>query len=106
MRTFAAILILLSVSFAQQSAPATAHTVRWDASVPGATKESQKGRIQKNVTSGSAQVSALAEITPARRFVEPPMEGGYDVACIVVGIQNTSKQIIHIDPSLIRLRIV
>lgn len=105
MRTLSAIFILLSLSFAQSTAPA-ANVVRWDASAPGATKESQKGRIQKNVRSSAAEVSALSEIRPARNFVEPPMEGGYDVACVVIGIQNVSKQPLHIDPSQITLRIV
>jgi hypothetical protein len=34
------------------------------------------------------------------------MEGGYEVACVVIGIQNVSKQPIHIDPSQITLRVV
>jgi hypothetical protein len=106
MKTLAAIFTLLAVSFAQSNAPGTSRTVHWDASAPGATKETQKGRIQKNVRSNIAEVSALAEITNARRFVDPPMEGGYDVACIVIGIQNTSKQTLHIDPSLITVRVV
>ena len=106
MRTLSAIFILLSLSLAQNTPPAAGTVVRWDASAPGATKESQKGRIQKNVRSAVAEVSALAEVTPARRFVDPPMEGGYEVACVVIGIQNMSKQPIHIDPSQITLRVV
>lgn len=106
MRTLSAIFILLSLSFAQSNAPASGNVVRWDASVPNATKETQKGRIQKNVRSSTAEVSAMAEIIPARHFAEPPMEGGYEVACVVIGIQNKSQQPIHIDPSQITLRVV
>lgn len=106
MKTLSAIFILLSLSFAQSNPPAAGNVVRWDPSLPGAIKESQKGRVQKNVRSNTVEVSAMSEIRPARNFVEPPMEGGYDVACVVIGIQNMSKQPIHIDPNLITLRIV
>lgn len=105
MRTLSAIFVLLTLSFAQDNVPATTSTLRWDASAPGATKETQPGRIQKNVTSSSATVSALAEVSSARRFIQPPMDGGYEVVCIVIGIRNTSQQAIHIDPSRITLRV-
>ena len=105
MKTLAAILILLPCVFAQTSTTATGNSVHWDGGAPGASQQLQDGRTQKTVKSNSATVAAIADLTSARQFVDPPMDGGNEVSYILIGIQNTSAQPVRIDPGAIMLRV-
>jgi hypothetical protein len=105
MKIFAAILILVSFSFAQDAAPATSR-VEWDPSTPDAMKQLPDGRTQRTAKNNLALVSVIADVASARRFVDPPADGGADVTYVVIGIRNTSQQGIHIDPNTITLRAV
>jgi hypothetical protein len=105
MRTLAAFVISLSVSFAQESAPAR-NRVEWNPSVPYATKKLPDGRTQRTVATKSAAVSVIADLVPARRFLDPPLDGGPDITYVVVGIRNSSRQAFNIDPATITLRVV
>ena len=105
MKTAILTFLLVSLAMAQDAAPA-AKRVEWNPASPGAVKELPDGRTQKTVRSDTVAVSAISDVVSARRFVEPPADGGNDVTYIVVGIQNTSKQPIRLDPSLMTLRVV
>src|SRR2546423_8419058 len=105
MKYVTATVFLLSLALAQSSAPAT-NQVQWNPSARGASKDLPDGRVQKTVATNSAAVSAIADVTYARRFVDLPADTGSEVAYVAVGIQNLSKQTIHINPSLIELRVV
>ena len=105
MKHLIGILILVSFALAQNSVPPSSR-VEWKASAGGAAKDLPDGRTQKTVASSSATVSAIADVTNSRRFIDPPMEGGNQVAYVAIGIQNTSKETIHIDPSSISLRLL
>jgi hypothetical protein len=105
MKILATAFILLCAAFAQNAAPAN-NRVEWNSSAAGALKELPDGRIQRTAMSNAAAVSAIADVTAARRFVDPPADGGGDVTYIVIGIQNRSQQTVHIDPSSISLRVV
>ncbi|MCI0352951.1 MAG: hypothetical protein L0Z53_26310 [Acidobacteriales bacterium] len=58
------------------------------------------------MTGGSATVSVITDLAPARSFLDPPVEGGPDVAYVVIGIRNNSKQSFTIDPSQVTLRVI
>jgi hypothetical protein len=104
MKTAIVAFLLVGLAMAQDAAPAK--RVEWNPAAPGAIKELPDGRTQKTVRSETVAVSAISDVVSARRFVEPPADGGKDVTYIVVGIQNTSKQPIRLDPSLMTLRVV
>jgi hypothetical protein len=103
MKTAGAILILLAFAVAQTVAPTR---VEWNASAPGALKELPDGRAQRTVAIPSAAISVIADITSARRFIDPPTDGGENVTYVVIGIRNTSQQTVHLDPGTITLRVV
>jgi hypothetical protein len=105
MRSLATTLILLSVSFAQDSAPA-GNRVEWNPSAPDAIKQLPDGRTQRTARTNSAMVSMIADVVSARRFVDPPADGGAEVTYVVIGIRNLSQQGVHIDPNGITLRAV
>lgn len=105
MKTLAIVLILVSTAFAQDAAPA-GNRVEWDASAPDAMKQLPDGRTQRTARNNAATVSVIADVVSARRFVDPPADGGADVTYVVIGIRNTSQQGIHIDPNTITLRAV
>jgi len=46
------------------------------------------------------------DVTAAKRFLDPPSDGGRELTYVVVGIQNTSQQPIRIDPNAISLRVL
>ncbi|MCI0352952.1 MAG: hypothetical protein L0Z53_26315 [Acidobacteriales bacterium] len=105
MKAVAVVFLLLSVAFAQNAVP-TATRVEWNPSAPGSLKELPDGRVQRTVTGAGAGVSVIVDVVPARRFIDPPADGGADVTYVIIGIQNTSRQPVHIDPSRITLRAV
>jgi hypothetical protein len=105
MRSVAATFILLSLSFAQENTTAGPR-VEWNPSAPGATRELPDGRTQRTVATKSAAVSVIADLVPARRFLDPPLDGGPDVAYVVIGIRNNSQQTFNLDSATITLRVV
>lgn len=105
MKILAFVFLLVSLALAQTAAP-TGNRVEWNASDPNAIKEQANGQVQKTVASTQASVSAMIDVTAAKRFLDPPAGDGPDVTYVVVGIQNTSQQPLRIDPAAITLRIV
>ena len=105
MKMLAVVLILVSAAFAQDAAPA-ASRVEWDPAAPDAMKQLPDGRTQRTAKNNLAMVSVIADVASARRFVDPPADGGADVTYVVIGIRNTSQQGVHIDPNTITLRAV
>jgi hypothetical protein len=105
MKSFASVLLLLSFAAAQTAAP-TGNRVEWNASAPNATQEQPNGQVQKTVASSQASVSAMMDVTAAKRFLDPPSDGGGELTYVVIGIQNTSQQPIRIDPNSITLRVL
>jgi hypothetical protein len=105
MKPLAGMLLLVSLASAQ-SQPSLAGRIEWNPSAQGASKRLPDGRVQKTVASKLTTVSAIAAVINARRFLDPPMEGGPNVAYIAIGIKNTSKDVIHIEPSSISLRVL
>lgn len=105
MRICASVLLLLSLAAAQTAAP-TANRVEWNPSAPNATQEQPNGQVQKTVASEAVSVSAILDVTAAKRFLDPPAGDGPDVTYVVIGIQNTSQQPIRIDPNSISLRVL
>lgn len=105
MKILAAFFLLLSLAFAQSTAP-TSNRVEWNPSAPDAVKELANGQTQKTVASGAASVSAMMDVTTAKRFMDPPGDGGREVTYVVIGIQNTSEQPIRIDGKTVTLRVV
>ena len=100
-------LVVLITSFAfAQDAPPAGKRVDWDPAAPGASKDLPDGRSQRTASSPNARVSALPGVAPARRLIDPTLDGGDDVTFIGVAIQNISKQPLRIDPSKITLRAI
>jgi hypothetical protein len=105
MRIFATAVLLFSVAAAQTDAPA-GKRVEWNPSRPEALKELPNGQTQKNAESDSIVVSAMMDVTSAKRFTDPPSDGGQAVTYIVIGVQNASQQSVRVDPGSITLRVV
>src|SRR5205823_1805774 len=84
MKHLIGILMLIPLALAQNSAPPS-NRVEWKSSSRGAAKDLPDGRTQKTVASSSATVSAIADVTNSRRFIDPPMEGGNQVAYVAIG---------------------
>src|SRR4051812_45828431 len=103
MKRLPIVFFLVSLALAQSTTPG-GNRVEWNPSSPDALKELPDGRAQKNVASSFAVVSAIAEVTSAKHFIDPPADGGRDVTYVVIGVQNTSQQPLQIDPGLISLR--
>lgn len=105
MKILASLFLLASLAFAQTSAP-TANRIEWNASAPNATQEQPNGQVQKTVASPEASVSAMMDVTAAKRFLDPPAGDGPELTYVVIGIQNTSQQQLRIDPNAINLRVL
>ena len=105
MKILASVFLLLSVASAQTAAP-TGDRVEWNASAPNAIKEQANGQVQKTVASAQASVSAMMDVTAAKRFLDPPAGDGAELTYVVIGIQNTSQQPIRIDTNAITLRVL
>jgi hypothetical protein len=104
MKILAASFILVSLAFAQDKPNQT--RVEWNASLPGALRKLSDGRTQRTVASKFAVVSMIADRAEARRFLDPPLDGGPDVTYIVIGIRNLSEPAYKFDPATVKLRVV
>jgi len=101
------LLVFLVTSFAFcQNAPPAGNRVEWDPAAPGASKDLPDGRSQRTASSANARVSALPGVAPARRLIDPTLDGGDDITFVGIAIHNTSNQPVRIDPSNIALRAV
>ena len=105
MKILATIFLFASLTLAQNSSPA-GNRVEWNPSAPDAIKELPDGRMQRTVNSKAASVSIIADVISAKRFVDPPADGGNDVTYVVIGVRNTSQQTVNIEPGTITLRAV
>lgn len=104
MKILAAAFILLALAFAQDKPSGT--RVEWNPSLPGALRKLPDGRTQRTVASKFAVVSMIADRAEARRFLDPPLDGGPDVTYIVIGIRNLSQPTYNFDPASVKLRVV